>query len=270
MNNKKQEISRLLTESAELLDEGAVSMIFKGVLIAPFILIGGLIGFAALYMKISLIQYNHKIKKESKNLTKEQKMFLISESQAITENYDKLIKLVKFAKYNPIAVSMMKGYMEFTKTYDKRLEEIDKEFRSIKSPNEFRKKKDYFIKKYESYNKDFNNAYKQLENKYKNINDNWVEGTDVIPTLTTYIKFFNDWDNMYYKNTDGDDYWESIDFLCNDEAGCEDTNDELWTDAYEAYSLASESGSERIRYDLMKEPFKYIKLQFCGDKPANN
>ena len=55
------------------------------------------------------------------------------------------------------------------------------------------------------------------------------------------MEYFSDWHNMYYKNTDGDDYWEGIEFLWNNR---NDIPDSLWEEAYEIYSIADTSGSE--------------------------
>ena len=67
---------------------------------------------------------------------------------------------------------------------------------------------------------------------------------------------------MYYRNLDGDDWDESVDFLWNNRNNDELTDD-IWHDVYETFSTFPDY--EITDIGDFKFPFNMIKIQFTGD-----
>lgn len=268
-----KDLKEIINETAEILDdeevlnEGIIGGILKGIMAAPFIILG----FGLIYIKLESMKEKYNIKKNTKKLSKEERMALLKDNEVIIKNYENLIKQVKFVKYNPNVINMMNDYMNFTKKYDSKLEKLDNEFANIKTVTEFQSKEDSFKTKYNALYKERKTVYDKLLNKYKGINEEWVtdNGDKIIPILTNYLKTFLDWNSRYYKNTDGDDFWERLSFLSdwNDE---EEYNEDIINNAYYIWQIVSEPMNIIMENNnKFKDPFKYIKMQFAGDKPID-
>ena len=271
MNNKK--LQELINESAELLDninednkplnEGAGTIIFTSIVAFPFLMTG----FALIFLKIESLIKKHRDKKEIKKILKNDKMILINESKSLLDIYYKIISKVKFAKYNPVVISMMNDYIDFCKKADIELEKIDNEFLLLKNKEEFYKKEKYFKNKYNLYNKKYEAELNKLEIKYKNPKNEWIVNMDIIPKLDKYIDYFSDFDMFYYKNTDGDDFWEGMDIFDIDPNDKDYDSPKLFKDVYNIWNIVPESYSHKIPY---KNAFKYIKFQFSGNEPSDS
>lgn len=269
-----EDISKLLVESAFLLDynkdtdslnEGVIGKIAAGVLLLPPIMFSAMYIFLSISSKISQISEKRKAKK----LTKQDKMLIMKDYKEIINNYNMIIKKVKFVKYNPIVIPMMKDYIKFTEDTKREIDKIDKEFKSIKTVDEFYKKKKYFEVKYSTYITQFNSKYSGLLDKYKTIKSDWVIDNKVIPVLTEYMNFFTNDDNIYYKNINGDDYWEGLDVWDDlyTEKRSEKEDLKIEHDIYEVYSMVNNSHFNKFMNTLFKRPFGYIKMQFSGEEP---
>ena len=234
-----------------VLNEGIIGGIFKGIMIAPIALSAGAILFASIYSKIIDIK-DKKVAKKQRN-----KLVLVKDNNnIILKNCDKLLDNAKFAKYNPDTISAMKDLTNLITTYDKKLKDIDDKFKSIKTVEEFQKKKSYFEKEYKEI---YDSVVKEFEsiNKYKDSKKEWVTDLNVVKVLKDYLHIIHD---TYYRNLDGDDWWEGVDFLWDNR---NDIPDDIWHEAYETFSTFPEYEVSDI--GDVKFPFSMIKIQFTGD-----
>ena len=235
------------------LTEGTVGGIFAGIMIAPFALISGLMLFAGIYNKITDIKDKRTAKKQRNKL-----VILKDNKNIILKNCDKLLDKAKFAKYNPDVIPAMKAITGLMNKYDKKLKEVDDKFRSIKTVEEFQNKKSYFEKEYKEIYDSVVKEFKSI-NKYKESKKEWVDGLDVVKVLKDYLHTIHDTEG-YFRNLDGDDWWEGVDFLYDNR---NDIPDNIWNEAYKVFSTFPEY--EVADIGDAKFPFSMIKIQFTGD-----
>ena len=260
MNNVK--LGNLLIETADLLDESS-DVLTEGIMGKIGLAFVGLITFSVIYTKIcDSIDYNKKKKS-------------LNDINTYKHHIDRLIgelDKVKFVSYNPSVKNVMKKNLQVLKQSEQKLKSLDNKLFNCKTDKDFRK-----IEK--SLTEQYKNLYNDTKNKIKENNNQiskdakYEVDLSIIDCLKEYLNYIN---NAYYRNLDGDDFWEGIKFLYDiyinhDHIWLNEHEHEvnsLYNDAYKCLTTFPEYSITAI--NGFTEVFKYIKIQFKGKNPKEN